>query len=626
MKKGTKNPGKYDSFNSIDDFKLFLKDYPEIKTRSQFAKKFSRLYKRYLELKKSGIIEDFPLELEIGGLSDFKTSDDFQKYVEENEIKSPEEFLEKNEQLYRRLINLRLSSLIDYRKDVNSKESFLVFIEENSILSKLDFFRRFRNTYNKMKDLGLEEELFPSKSENQTKEVWDLNKFQTFIKDHNIKNRSEFKRNYRNIYDKACKIKLLQLIIFPTDENKLPETKEEFQKFISDNKIDGIYDLSKRFNRVYHKLKKSGFEKDMIYEGPISSRKQFLESFNIVEDFQSYIKNNNIKSPKEFRDNDPGLYRKMTDLGINTRVSYGEEYDRVQIEKNNYRTFKEIQDFINLKDIKSKSILKKNHRNIYNHMLALSSEERSNIKFTGDRKILTTLEEVQEFIIKNKILSKTDLKIKFHGEYMDYKNILRSSEENKDVVFLKCSKARSKQELLLLIDLIKHNIKNFKYQLKITYDKDSKVYYDFYLLDFNIIIEVHGPQHFSAKIRPENWDQRDEEKNDKFKYELALRNGYKVYYIAYDSWDFYKRSEYFQPVYHSIEDLFSHLGIELQENINYKQDFMNLLFSNDFIKLINKICQEFKISSIEDLKKYDNIYWICSELNIQNKIIYYDIN
>ena len=59
--------------------------------------------------------------------------------------------------------------------------------------------------------------------------------------------------------------------------------------------------------------------------------------------------------------------------------------------------------------------------------------------------------------------------------------------------------------------------------------------YDFYLPEFNILIERDGEQHYrgyfqdSSKLHNLEYQQN----NDKFKTELALNNGYKIYRIPY---------------------------------------------------------------------------------------------
>ena len=53
--------------------------------------------------------------------------------------------------------------------------------------------------------------------------------------------------------------------------------------------------------------------------------------------------------------------------------------------------------------------------------------------------------------------------------------------------------------------------------------------YDFYLSDYNIIIETHGEQHYEESRRGRSL--KEEQENDKLKEKLALSNGIKHYIV-----------------------------------------------------------------------------------------------
>ena len=214
-----------------------------------------------------------------------------------------------------------------------------------------------------------------------------------------------------------------------------------------------------------------------------------------------------------------------------------------------------------------------------------------------------------------------ELRTKSYIVYNTYMTLKKNSK--RDVIFLFSKCVRSKQEALFLKDLIKFGIVDFSFNKLILEDEEgNKKIYDAFIPSLNTIVEINGGFHFSDNMRPDTWETRDELENDKLKYNLAIKNGYKIYYITYDSWYLYKRYGYFQPVYHTALDLFNAMGIEVQENPNYEQDFMNL-FSDDFISLVNKICIGFKIHNQEELNKFDNLSWLVSESNLYDKLTYY---
>ena len=66
---------------------------------------------------------------------------------------------------------------------------------------------------------------------------------------------------------------------------------------------------------------------------------------------------------------------------------------------------------------------------------------------------------------------------------------------------------------------------NFKKQHK--FNDYGEYYYDFYLIDYGIIIEVHGEQHYEKFHRHSNWKTYNEEhENDMIKYDIAVLNGF----------------------------------------------------------------------------------------------------
>ena len=74
-------------------------------------------------------------------------------------------------------------------------------------------------------------------------------------------------------------------------------------------------------------------------------------------------------------------------------------------------------------------------------------------------------------------------------------------------------------------------------QLNIQYEKEYKPTwsgsrrYDFYLPDYNCIIETHGIQHYREQNRKGARTLKEEQKNDELKQQLALRNGVDKYIV-----------------------------------------------------------------------------------------------
>ena len=127
----------------------------------------------------------------------------------------------------------------------------------------------------------------------------------------------------------------------------------------------------------------------------------------------------------------------------------------------------------------------------------------------------------------------------------------------------------------------------------------DKYKYDFYLKDYNIIIETHGMQHYSNITTFASYGGRtldEEQENDKYKKELALKNGINKYIVLdcrYSNLNWMKES-IIQSKLNNIFDL----------------DKVDWIKCEEFARknIINKICSEYERGmSIMDLSKLNNI-------------------
>ena len=89
-----------------------------------------------------------------------------------------------------------------------------------------------------------------------------------------------------------------------------------------------------------------------------------------------------------------------------------------------------------------------------------------------------------------------------------------------------CSDGFSFPEKFMTSVLNQLNIKFTTQLTKNTFNWCGDFRYDFYLLDYNIIIETHGEQHFNTTTSRLWKDYEEEHKNDLLKYDLAVFNGF----------------------------------------------------------------------------------------------------
>lgn len=167
-----------------------------------------------------------------------------------------------------------------------------------------------------------------------------------------------------------------------------------------------------------------------------------------------------------------------------------------------------------------------------------------------------------------------------------------------------CGNKGSFGERLLLSIFDEQNI-NYQYQLnKKIFEWCNCYKYDFYLNDYNVIIEVNGSQHSTTSFGYKNSRTiSEEQKNDSLKKELALQNGVKeVIYINYADRD---------------------IKIFKKEIIEKLKDFIDTNSIN-WTKCVGKACNSKLIESIKlwkEFKETKTTKEISSILNISSSTL-----
>ena len=182
-------------------------------------------------------------------LSKYTKLSDFQKVIDNNNIKTPTEFQKFDGSLYKKAQSLNLHMLLKFEK------------------------RKACNRVNDWKD------------------ITTLNDFQKFIEDNNILSSSEFRVKYNTLYQKAVRLKIKNQLIF--NKTKFWRNLEsyeylcDFQKFIDENNILSPMDFKRFDSPLYRKACYKGFSNDLKYV----NRKMSLGEIYI----QKFLDNNNIK-------------------------------------------------------------------------------------------------------------------------------------------------------------------------------------------------------------------------------------------------------------------------------------------------------------------------------------------
>lgn len=114
------------------------------------------------------------------------------------------------------------------------------------------------------------------------------------------------------------------------------------------------------------------------------------------------------------------------------------------------------------------------------------------------------------------------------------KNILKKkmidNVNKRGLICYRCKDGKGYPEKLMISLLDYMNIE-YEYQCKFSWCNDK--FYDFYIKDFNCIIEVHGRQHFDDKgfERVGGRTLKEEQENDKIKYDKAISNNINEYIV-----------------------------------------------------------------------------------------------
>lgn len=247
--------------------------------------------------------------------------------------------------------------------------------------------------------------------------------------------------------------------------------------------------------------------------------------------------------------------------------------DKLKNIKDNFWNLEEFQELLNTQElnIKTPVDLVRFNRSIYNRAQYLGY--LSKLNFSGERKILNqfskfSLDDIQTYINENNIMSKTDLKTKKQSLYKRYRYLITEGGEEDTIIF-KNIHLNSVDERRFLEKLFEYGIKEIVTQFELPTGELKlvrKFRYDFYLPEYNCIIELHGPQHFREVIygpwktnKPESLT--DIQQNDRRKLSSAINNGYIVRYFTFYEKD-YEKFGYFEKVYTSISELLQSIGIK----------------------------------------------------------------
>lgn len=268
----------------------------------------------------------------------------------------------------------------------------------------------------------------------------------------------------------------------------------------------------------------------------------YWSKYNSIEAIQEFIDQNGILSYSELRNYYSGLRTHISrnKICIPTRDlifpnSKKQEYWR------DLNTKQEIQKFIDdhPDEIRTSGDFRNRYPGLYSKLRHISLK-LTDFKFpekvnTGTVwKYFETLDNFQKFIDDNNIRNFSDFSKTYSGLE---RRLRRRGFSTSELNFPE--KYKSVLEIKIEKFLIDNNI---KFVSQKTFDDLGKLRFDFYLPEYNLILEPGGDQHF---IEIENWKGKGElaktKERDKKKYEYCMNNGITIlYYFEFSRKDIYK--------------------------------------------------------------------------------------
>ena len=146
---------------SVEDFNKFIEENKIINPR-EFREKFKSGYNKASML---GLLGDLVYKSKTSSWGHHNTTEDFNKIIKDNDIKNPKDFVKRFGSAYVRASKLGVLGELVYTEkrndwaDLNTPDDFNKFIEENNIKGHIDLARKFSGVYSKARKLGLLENL-----------------------------------------------------------------------------------------------------------------------------------------------------------------------------------------------------------------------------------------------------------------------------------------------------------------------------------------------------------------------------------------------------------------------------------------------------------------------------------
>lgn len=299
-------------------------------------------------------------------------------------------------------------------------------------------------------------------------------------------------------------------------------TKLEFQQYITTTGILRYQDIP---NSLKSRLKRFGFHaEDFTFSGEKKPRRNWSK-YTEFSDFKKFLIENNIQSRKEFMDNYEGLYTKSRKLGYLNKLEFPK--DKSHQAWDLFKTKSDIEEYLINNNIKLfKDLPRECMSKIYSMGYKVTDFPQldSYLEEKGNWKEYESLDKIKEFIIQNNIQTSTE----FHKNYKGLSEKLRKLGHSTSEI--KFPKRKISVAEINIEKFLKENNINFETQK--AFSNLGKMKFDFWIPEFNLILEPGGDQHFiSVNYFGGEEKFNGTQKRDLKKYEYCKSNGITIIYF-----------------------------------------------------------------------------------------------
>ena len=255
------------NLNTLEEIQRFIDSHPEISNQKYFNPS-KTIYKLIIDgvslfdlkekIYKLGIYDrlNFKLGRRFFKKGEFTKLEEFQKYINDNNIKSHIEFQKNHKSIYRRCQSMRLIKKIRYVGQVvldidllNSQQDFQKFIYDKDIKNPKDFYIRYPHEYAKacrIKVWGRKTRFLEFPDYIDTSKINTVDDLNDLIQKYNISSPADMVYRFNKVYVRMRVLKIKSHQLKFNKSTLLSQYETVVYEFLKANNID--FELYKHFD------------------------------------------------------------------------------------------------------------------------------------------------------------------------------------------------------------------------------------------------------------------------------------------------------------------------------------------------------------------------------------------